>query len=208
MKRAGSSYVATAVALGIITLSGCAAEGPADESLGNETETKVADREDWGDPVTYPELGGALQVDLSVTPQREFGPTSSRFRLLWGTVGTDRGPTAAKRDLPEIIGYAAHHVVRARVCIERGRVLQAEYWINSLRDELRTLACERRGLWSWQAREADLLPGPVKERLLASLPRSHDLPELTRALTEAVDLLLAEGEPAPALRERLRELRG
>lgn len=62
MKRAGSSYVATAVALGIITLSGCAAEGPADESLGNESEHKVADREDWGDPVKYPELGGALQA--------------------------------------------------------------------------------------------------------------------------------------------------
>jgi Ca2+-binding RTX toxin-like protein len=50
--RTGRSYVATALALGIITLSGCAAE-TSDEG------TKLGKDEDWGDENKYPELGGA-----------------------------------------------------------------------------------------------------------------------------------------------------
>lgn len=51
--RTGRSYVATAVALGIITLSGCAAE-TADEGA------KPGQGDDWGDADKYPELGGAF----------------------------------------------------------------------------------------------------------------------------------------------------
>jgi Ca2+-binding RTX toxin-like protein len=51
--RTGRSYVATAVALGIITLSGCAAE-TADEG------SKVGKDEDWGDENKYPEIGGSF----------------------------------------------------------------------------------------------------------------------------------------------------
>lgn len=50
--RTGRSYVATALALGIITLSGCAAE-TSDEG------SKLGKDEDWGDENKYPELGGA-----------------------------------------------------------------------------------------------------------------------------------------------------
>jgi len=51
--RTGRSYVATAVALGIITLSGCAVE-TSDEG------SKLGKDEDWGDENKYPELGGAF----------------------------------------------------------------------------------------------------------------------------------------------------
>jgi Ca2+-binding RTX toxin-like protein len=53
--RTGRSYVATAIALGIISLSGCAAEGPADEG-----SSKISDKEDWGDENQHPDVGGAF----------------------------------------------------------------------------------------------------------------------------------------------------
>ncbi|MET0287897.1 MAG: calcium-binding protein [Polyangiales bacterium] len=52
--RAGSSYVATAVALGIITFTGCAADDGRDDGA-------PAPNEDWGDSTKYPEIGGAFQ---------------------------------------------------------------------------------------------------------------------------------------------------
>ncbi|MDB4987189.1 MAG: Alkaline phosphatase [Myxococcaceae bacterium] len=51
--RTGRSYVATAVALGIITLSGCAAES--DSSNASKSDGQ---NDDWGDENKYPELGG------------------------------------------------------------------------------------------------------------------------------------------------------
>jgi len=47
--RQGRSYVAAAIALGLLSLSGCAAESPEPEVTG-----------DWGDPNKHPELGGAF----------------------------------------------------------------------------------------------------------------------------------------------------
>ncbi|MDB4972313.1 MAG: Alkaline phosphatase [Myxococcaceae bacterium] len=49
----GRSYIATAVAFGFITLSGCAAE-----TAEPSTDKPVAG--DWGDPELHPELGGAF----------------------------------------------------------------------------------------------------------------------------------------------------
>jgi Ca2+-binding RTX toxin-like protein len=57
--RTGRSYVATAFALGIISLMGCAAD-----TSGNQDS---APRGDWGDETKYPELGGAFQALLPVT---------------------------------------------------------------------------------------------------------------------------------------------
>lgn len=53
--RTGRSYVGTAIALGIITLSGCAADSATQDS-------KINPNEDWGDESKYPELGGAFSA--------------------------------------------------------------------------------------------------------------------------------------------------
>lgn len=53
MKRTGRSYVATAIAIGAIALSGCATDV---DSSG----VQLAPGEDWGDENKYPELGGAF----------------------------------------------------------------------------------------------------------------------------------------------------
>jgi Ca2+-binding RTX toxin-like protein len=59
--RAGSSYVATAVALGIITLTGCAAEISTDDNAAPKPG------EDWGDEGKYPEIGGAFHSLATLT---------------------------------------------------------------------------------------------------------------------------------------------
>jgi hypothetical protein len=46
----------------------------------------------------------------------------------------------------DLFGYAVHHLLRARFCIERGRLLQAEYWVSSARDYALNLACLMRGI--------------------------------------------------------------
>lgn len=80
MRRAGRSYVATAVALGILTLSGCAA----DTDLGDGSR-KLAAGEDWGDATKYPEIGGAYHALL---------PLSGSCTFANGVVTVSLGTTA------------------------------------------------------------------------------------------------------------------
>src|SRR5207249_4693131 len=71
-------------------------------------------------------LPNDLQVDLSFTPGREFGALTQRFELLFGTaVERPHFPPPSGR---ELFGWGAHHALRARLCIERGRPWHAEYW--------------------------------------------------------------------------------
>ena len=86
-------------------------------------------------------LPGCLQVDLSFTPAAGFGATSPRFRLLFGTAVARPSPSAQSPH--ELFGHAVHHALRARFCIARGRVWQAEYWISGVRDYALQLADER-----------------------------------------------------------------
>ncbi|MEU4675255.1 nucleotidyltransferase domain-containing protein [Amycolatopsis sp. NPDC023774] len=155
------------------------------------------------DPITYRVflLPGALQVDVSVTPTSQFAARGDTFRLLFGEVNDPIA--AAPRDNTDAFGHAVHHAVRARVCIERGRALQAEYWISSLRNETLTLASRRAGVQDWHARGAHLLPAETRERFAEALVRSLDPAELSRALTVAIDLLLDESDHAPALAARV-----
>lgn len=156
-------------------------------------------------PITYRVflLPGALQVDLSVTPTRQFASRGDTFRLLFGE--TNEPVVAAPRDSADTFGHAVHHAVRARVCIERGRALQAEYWISSLRNETLTLASRRAGVQDWHARGAHLLPVETRERFADALVRSLDPTELSRALTVAVGLLLDESDQAPVLAARVEK---
>jgi hypothetical protein len=154
-----------------------------------------------GGPVTYRVflLPGALQVDLSVTAASRFAARGETFRLLFGAAND---PVAAPpRDNEDTYGHAVHHAVRARVCVERGRALQAEYWISMLRNETIALASRRAGVQDWHARGAHLLPG--QGRFAEALVRSLDRTELDRALTVAIGLLLDESDQAPALAARV-----
>ena len=69
-------------------------------------------------------LPGCLQFDLSFTPASQFGASGPKFRLLFGN--SIEKPYAQPPSAQELFGYAVHHALRARFCIERGRYWHAE----------------------------------------------------------------------------------
>jgi hypothetical protein len=149
-------------------------------------------------------LPGGLQVDLSFTPAEEFGALGPRFRLLFGAaVERARLPSPDARHL---LGVGAHHAVRARVCLERGRVWQAAHWIDGVREQAIALACLRRGLEPAHGRGADRLPPDVLAGLEPALVGSLERDALGAALAAAIEALIREGAPADELVARLREL--
>ncbi|GAA3515556.1 putative nucleotidyltransferase [Streptosporangium album] len=143
-------------------------------------------------PATYRAflLGELLEIDLGFTPAAAFGPLGSGgFRVVFGdAVERRQGETAPGH----LIGLAWHHVLHARISIERGALWQAEYWISGIRDHILALACLRLGHPTAHAKGADRLPhdvtGPVREALVHTL----DAGELSRALGAATRALLRE----------------
>ena len=144
-------------------------------------------------------LPGCLQFDLSFTPASSFGATGPKFRLLFGDAVAK--PYTPPPSPHELFGYAVHHALRARFCIERGRVWQAEYWLSGVRDYALHLACLRRDLPARNARGFDDLPADVRDAFQDALARSLDPDELLRALGVAVAGLLREAAQVAQLRE-------
>jgi hypothetical protein len=150
-------------------------------------------------------LPGCLQFDLSFTPEAEFAARSPKFQLLFGDA-VER-PYPPPPSAHELFGYAVHHALRARFCVERGRYWQAEYWVSAVRDYALSLACLRRGLPAREARGFDELPADVRDSFNDALARSLERNELLRALASAVDGLRREASDVPAnVEAQLREL--
>jgi hypothetical protein len=152
-------------------------------------------------------LPGCLQFDLSFSPAAQFGAIGPDFRLLFGNA--IEKPVVAPASARELFGYAVHHAVRARVCIERGRYWQAEYWISGVRDNALSLACRRLGLPAHYGRGFDDLPADERRKFAHALVRSLNRVELLRALGHAVEGLLREGieagDLAAKVESRLKE---
>lgn len=153
-------------------------------------------------------LPGCLQFDLSFTPASKFGATGPKFKMIFGS-SVDR-PYAEPPSAQELFGYAVHHALRARFCIERGRHWQAEYWISGTRDYALSLACRRRGLPVHHGRGFDDLPSEVRDSFLGGLVTSLERDELLRALGCAIEGLLREvaevQELAAKVEPQLRQL--
>ena len=150
-------------------------------------------------------LPGALQVDLSFTPAERFGPRGGPFELLFGSigeVGEAPRPTFPATD-SDRLGLVVHHLVRARICVERGRSWQAAYWIGEARDEIVVLACARLGLPVSYGRGVDLLPEASRTRLESTLVRSTDRYELLRAIGATGEALAADGGRTHGAADRL-----
>jgi hypothetical protein len=152
-------------------------------------------------------LPGCLQVDLSFTPAADFGPRGPRFRLLFGSIGREEHPEPPDRRF--LVGLAAHHAVRARFCITRGRVWQAVHWLGALREHTLELTCIRHGLDPAHGRGLDQLPAEERAAAERLLVTSADPAELERALRESVAALLREAAAIPGTAAALAgELRG
>jgi hypothetical protein len=150
-------------------------------------------------------LPGCLQLDLSFAPASQFGAIGPQFRLLFGAA-VDK-PLPPGPDPRQLFGYGVHHAVRARVCVERDRLWQAEYWTSAVRDYALTMACVRLGLPAHYGRGYDGLPAAIRQPASEALVASAERGELLRALRRATELLLSEGDHAgvgaPQLSERL-----
>jgi hypothetical protein len=151
---------------------------------------------------------GCLQLDLSFTPASKFGASGPKFKLIFGT-SVEKShvqPPSAQ----ELFGYAVHHALRARFCIERGRYWQAEYWISSTRDYALSLACRRRGLPAYHGRGFDDLPNEVRDVFISTLVTSLERDELLRVLGCVIEGLLLEADEVKELaikvESQLREL--
>lgn len=156
-------------------------------------------------------LPGCLQVDLSFASASAFWARGPRFRLLFGSALDAReaekpSPPSARH----LFGLCVHHIVRARVSIERGRHWQAEHWIGGIREHVFSLACLRHGLNASHGRGFDDLPADELALLDEALVRSAEREELLRALRSAVAALMREsaqvGDVAARVEPRLHAL--
>jgi hypothetical protein len=147
-------------------------------------------------------LSSSLQVDLSFWPHGELRPIGPAFRLLFGAAGHPAHSAAPEPS--ELIGLGWLYALHARSSISRRRVWQAEYMVSGARGHVFALACLRRGLSTAQGRGIDDLPEEVAARLVPTLVRSLEVPELERAFAALVDALLREAEESdPSLGQRL-----
>ena len=154
-------------------------------------------------------LANTLQVDIAFAPAVEFGAFAPTFRLLFGEA-VDQKQTGEPKAI-ELIGMGWLYALHARSSIARGKVWQAEYMISGVRDHTLALACLRHGVPSSQGRGLHLLPDATTEPIAATLVRSLEPDELTRAFRAAVEVLLIEiehvdAELAHRLAQTLREL--
>ena len=147
-------------------------------------------------------IPGCLQFDLSFTPASKFGPAGPKFRLLFGD-SVER-PLPEPKPPRELFGYAVHHVLRARFCIERKRYWHAEYWISSARDYSLSLACLRRGLPTFYGRGYDDLPSEVLAVFSDTFVTTLTRDELLRALGRVIDCLLLETDDVHDLANQVK----
>ena len=135
-------------------------------------------------------LPGCLQFDLSFTPASKFGATGPKFKLLFGN--SVEKPPIQPPVAQELFGYAVHHILRARFCIERERYWQAEYWISGARDYALSLSCLRRKLPAPEGRGFDDLSSEIRDVFSRALVTTLTRDELLRALSGVIDGLLYE----------------
>jgi hypothetical protein len=142
-------------------------------------------------------LPGCLQFDLSFTPAHDFGAIGPHFKLLFGEAVEK--PHFLPPQTEDLFGYAVHHLLRARFCIERDRLLQAEYWVSAARDYALNLACLQRGISASHGRGFDQLPPELRDQVSSALVRSLDRDALCAALSTTVDILLAQSSGVSGL---------
>ena len=130
-----------------------------------------------------------LEMDLSVVPEKDYGPRNPDFKLLFGKA-VER-TSFPQPSIEELIGFCWHHILHANSAICRGRNWQAEFWISGIRDNILALRCIRFGEVAAHARGVHRLPATEVVQLENTLVRSTEIQELRRAL-KAVALILIE----------------
>jgi hypothetical protein len=167
-------------------------------------------------------LPDALQLDLSMTPAAQFRPAGPRFRLLFGETAASEFETptppvpgdlfiSTPQVAGDIFGWGVIYALHARVCIERGRIWQAEHYVGAVRDHALSLACLREGRLAVQARGYDDLSAETLGRFEDAHVGAVEPGALRAALAASVLSLMRGGAEARlphahVVAERLAEL--
>jgi hypothetical protein len=139
-------------------------------------------------------LDNTLQVDLSFWPAGELRAIGPKFNLIFGVAGEPApGPVPDSEDLIAMAWLYALHV---RSSIARHRLLQAEYMLSGMRDNVLALMCKRHGVAVLQGRGLDDLPEEHRKLAAECLARSLELSELKRAFRVAMGALIEEARRA------------
>lgn len=147
-------------------------------------------------------LPGLLEVDLGFRPRDDFGPRGPNWRTIFGEAAEAR--YAAPPPMDQLVGFAWHHLLHARKCIERKRWWEAAHWIAAAREQVFGLACLRFGV---RTKDVHLLPGEVTTNLEPTLVGSLIEAELRRAWEAMAHAVKAEiGRAGPEVVARLRPL--
>jgi len=149
---------------------------------------------------------GTLQVDLSFTPEADFGPLGPKWKTLFGATVERTGSPPLRAE--HLFGEAVHAALRTRVCMERAQPWASEYWLSELRRLTMSLACLERALPPRYARGIDQLPADLLTAYEATLVSSLDRQTMLAGLRAGIDLLLREGpaELVDPVRSSLLEL--
>lgn len=135
-------------------------------------------------------LPGLGEVDLGLCPATEWGPRGGAFDVVLGEPAPSE--TVPPPDPDHLAGLAWHHARHGQVCLERGRLWQAEHWVSALRDLVLALAAARRGLDASYARGAHLLPDSVTAPLAGALVGELAPEAIRTALAVALSCFLGE----------------
>lgn len=136
-------------------------------------------------------LASTLQVDLSFWEHDQYGGNGrDAFVVLFGEEGVTRsaGEFRASSALDMAWLYALH----VRSALARGRVWQALYMINGLRNQLVAVWSQRAGENPSQARGIDRLAPRQLHRLEATVPFDTTIASLRAAFAAEIELLVEE----------------
>nr|WP_269778623.1 nucleotidyltransferase domain-containing protein [Microlunatus antarcticus] len=151
-------------------------------------------------------LGSTLQVDLSFWPHDQTLAFGAPVEVLFGELPVEVlfgelpvevsavGSTEVDGDAMAAFRMGWLYALHARSALGRGRVWQALWMLNSLRDVVVGLYCRRLGLPVGEGRGVDRLPSELLPALAASLPVGVEARSLQRSFKELIGLLLAEAE--------------
>lgn len=132
-------------------------------------------------------LPGCLQLDLSFSPAKEFGAVEQHFLLLYGK--QYEMPQTKTQQSDEIFGWMIHHIIRARFCVERNKLWQAEFWISEARNYALKLACMSRGLNTDYGRGFDDLPDEILDLFKNSFITQLNRKEVLRVINGIIETL-------------------
>lgn len=135
-------------------------------------------------------LENTLQIDLSFWPAGDLRAVGSKFNLIFGAAGEPLPEPVP--DLKDLIGMAWLYALHVRSSLARARLLQAEYMLSGMRDNVLALMCERCGVAVAQGRGLDDLPEREKALAAECLACSLEPAELRRALRITMDALIEE----------------